>query len=180
MLEHDLYDKARASMIADVPPFEEGFLDRVHRPLRRRVVGDEAHRRVRDDLALLARDPRLHTRRSAGVERLDRLDVGIEVDVAEAGHEFEAKDVAPHDAAWNTADREACVPCPAVQDRVWQVVVGPQPECPPGVHLGELASPPSLLDGHLAASEPDLVKRLRDRRGLGHQATASAVWMLAL
>ena len=46
VLEHDPCDKAGPRLIADIAALEEGFLDGVHRPPRRGVVGDEPHRRV--------------------------------------------------------------------------------------------------------------------------------------
>lgn len=50
-------DQPLARMIADVPALEEVLLDHRYRVPHRREVGREAHRRVGDDVELLARCP---------------------------------------------------------------------------------------------------------------------------
>ena len=51
-------EQPRPGLIADVPALEERLFDHRHRVPHPRVVGRKAHRRVGDDVELLARGPR--------------------------------------------------------------------------------------------------------------------------
>jgi hypothetical protein len=83
-------EEPRSGLIANVPALEERLFDHRHHVPHRRVVGREAHRRVGDDVELLARGPGANFGRAHLVQRTDGLHVRVEVDAAEAGQESPA------------------------------------------------------------------------------------------